>query len=119
MPILNKVGQFVSTSLIRNIVGQSANKINIENIMNEGKILLMRISKGNLGEKTPLLWVQWSLRKSSKPQWHVPIPEEERKIFVYIAMSSSILRPILLRKFCRSAQVSFKPHNGASIYGTS
>jgi len=55
MPILNKVGQFVSTSLIRNIVGQTANKINIQEIMDQGKILLMRISKGNLGEENAAL----------------------------------------------------------------
>lgn len=55
MPLLNKVGQFVSTSLIRNIVGQSQNKINLRTIMDEGKILLMRISKGNLGEENAAL----------------------------------------------------------------
>lgn len=55
MPILNKVGQFVSTSLIRNIVGQSVNKINIREMMDQGKILLMRISKGNLGEENAQL----------------------------------------------------------------
>lgn len=55
MPILNKVGQFVSTSLIRNIVGQSTNKIDIREMMDKGKILLMRISKGNLGEENAQL----------------------------------------------------------------
>lgn len=55
MPILNKVGQFVSTSLIRNIIGQPINKINIREIMDKGKILLMRISKGNLGEENAAL----------------------------------------------------------------
>jgi len=51
MPLLNKVGQFVSTRLIRNIVGQPENKINIRDIMDKEKILLMKISKGKLGEE--------------------------------------------------------------------
>ena len=55
MPILNKVGQFVSTALIRNIVGQPENKIDFRKIMDEGKILIMRISKGNLGEENAAL----------------------------------------------------------------
>ena len=51
MPLLNKVGQFVSTKLIRNIVGQPENKINIRDIMDNKKILLMKVSKGLLGEE--------------------------------------------------------------------
>ncbi len=51
MPLLNKVGQFVSTNLIRNIVGQPENKIDIRDIMDNQKILLMKISKGKLGEE--------------------------------------------------------------------
>jgi energy-coupling factor transporter ATP-binding protein EcfA2 len=44
-PIQNKVGQFLSSSVIRNIVGQSKSTINIFDIMNEEKILLVNVSK--------------------------------------------------------------------------
>ncbi len=50
-PLLNKVGQLVSTNMIRNIVGQPVNKFNIREIMDEKKILLMKVSKGLLGEE--------------------------------------------------------------------
>ena len=40
-PIQNKVGQFLSTSLIRNIVGQVKSTIDMRKIMDEGKILLI------------------------------------------------------------------------------
>ncbi|MBN2086796.1 type IV secretory system conjugative DNA transfer family protein, partial [Candidatus Peregrinibacteria bacterium] len=50
-PLLNKVGQLVSTNMIRNIVGQPNNKFNIREIMDNKKILLMKISKGLLGEE--------------------------------------------------------------------
>lgn len=82
MPILNKVGQFVSTSLIRNIVGQSSNKINIEKIMNKGKILLMRISKGNLGEENAQLIGAMVVTKIQQAAMaRTVIPEEQRRDF--------------------------------------
>ncbi len=50
-PLLNKVGQFVATNMIRNIVGQPDNKFDIRKVMDEKKILLMKVSKGILGEE--------------------------------------------------------------------
>src|SRR3989338_2903385 len=49
-PIQNKVGQFLSASIIRNIVGQVKSTINIREIMDEGKILILNLSKGRIGE---------------------------------------------------------------------
>src|SRR3989338_1972252 len=49
-PIQNKVGQFLSSAIIRNIVGQSKSTIEMRNIMDSGKILLMDLSKGRIGE---------------------------------------------------------------------
>ncbi len=54
-PLLNKVGQFVSTNMIRNIVGQPDNKIDFREIMDGQKILLMKVSKGILGEENAAL----------------------------------------------------------------
>ena len=50
-PLLNKIGQLVSTNMIRNILGQPINKFDIADIMNNKKILLMKVSKGLLGEE--------------------------------------------------------------------
>ncbi len=49
-PILNKVGQFVTSPLVRNIIGQPASSIDPESVMNEGKILLANLSQGKIGE---------------------------------------------------------------------
>jgi CxxC-x17-CxxC domain-containing protein len=49
-PIQNKVGQFLSSSLIRNIVGQTNSSIDLRQVMDEGKILIMNLSKGRIGE---------------------------------------------------------------------
>lgn len=54
-PLLNKVGQFVATNMIRNIVGQPQNLLNFREIMDGRKILLMKISKGILGEENASL----------------------------------------------------------------
>jgi len=55
MPILNKIGQFVSNQLIRNIVGQEDNKLVMSEIMDNRKILLVKLPKGILGEENTSL----------------------------------------------------------------
>jgi len=55
MPILNKVGQFLSSQTIRNIVGYPKSTINLATMMNEGKIILMNLSEGKLGEDNSAL----------------------------------------------------------------
>lgn len=48
--IQNKVGQFVSNPLIRNIIGQSESSFDVRKIMDEKKILIVNLSKGLVGE---------------------------------------------------------------------
>ena len=54
-PIQNKVGQFLSTSLIRNIVGQTVSSFDVRDIMDNRKILIMNLSKGRVGEDASAL----------------------------------------------------------------
>lgn len=49
-PIQNKIGRFLSSSTIRNILGRPKSTIRIDDIMNSGKILLINLSKGKIGE---------------------------------------------------------------------
>jgi len=49
-PILNKVGQFLTSAPLRNIVGQERNTFNLRQVMDEGKILVANLSKGAIGE---------------------------------------------------------------------
>lgn len=51
-PIQNKVGQFLSNSLIRNIVGQVKSSVDMRAIMDGQKILLVNLAKGRVGEDT-------------------------------------------------------------------
>lgn len=54
-PIQNKVGQFLSSAIIRNILGQKESTINIPDIMNSKKIFLVNLSKGRVGEDNSAL----------------------------------------------------------------
>ncbi len=49
-PIQNKVGQFLSSNMIRNIVGQVKSTVNIRFMMDTGKIIIVNLSKGKIGE---------------------------------------------------------------------
>jgi hypothetical protein len=49
-PILNRVGQFLATPLIRNIIGQPRSAFNLRQIMDEGKILIADLAKGRIGD---------------------------------------------------------------------
>jgi len=81
-PIQNKVGQFLSTDLIRNIVGQSKSTINIFDIMNEGKIFLVNVSKGRIGEDNSALLGGMIITKIQLATMErVRISEEERVDF--------------------------------------
>lgn len=81
-PIQNKVGQFLSTSIIRNVVGQPKSTIDIFNIMNEGKIFLVNVSKGRIGEDNSALLGGMIITKIQLAAMErVRIPEEDRKDF--------------------------------------
>ena len=81
-PIQNKVGQFLSTSIIRNVLGQQRSTINIFDIMNEGKIFLVNVSKGRIGEDNSALLGGMIITKIQLAAMErVRIPEDERKDF--------------------------------------
>jgi len=81
-PILNKVGQFVSSPLIRGIIGQPKSTIDLEKIMNEGKILILNLSQGRLGEDNSALLGAMIITKFQLAAMNrVNIPEEQRKDF--------------------------------------
>jgi len=85
-PILNKVGQFVTSPLIRRVVNVKKSTIDIEEIMNEGKILLVNVSQGKLGEdNAALLGAMIITQLQLAAMNRVYIPEEQRKdFFLYI-----------------------------------
>jgi Type IV secretion-system coupling protein DNA-binding domain len=49
-PILNKTGLFIAISQLRNVIGQTRKSFQIQEVMDEGKILICNLSKGKMGE---------------------------------------------------------------------
>jgi len=81
-PIQNKVGQFLSTDIIRNVVGQTKSTIDIFEIMNSGKILLINVSKGRIGEdNSALLGAMFITKIQLAAMERVRVPEDERVDF--------------------------------------
>ncbi len=80
--IQNKVGQFVSNPLIRNIVGQTHSAIDMRKVMDEGKILIINIAKGKIGEdNSALLGAMMITKLQLAAMSRVDTPMEERRDF--------------------------------------
>lgn len=83
-PLLNKVGQLVSTNMVRNIIGQPKNTFNIRDIMDNKKILLMKVSKGLLGEENAQLIGAMIITKIYQAAMaRADMREEERNDFFF------------------------------------
>lgn len=81
-PIQNKVGQFLTSPLVRNIVGQTKSAIDLRKVMDEGKILIMNLSKGAVGEdNSALLGAMLITRLQLAAMSRIDIPESQRRDF--------------------------------------
>ncbi len=81
-PVQNKVGQFLSSSVIRNIVAQVKSTLNLRRIMDEGKILLVNLSKGRIGEDNMRLLGGMLITKlQMAAQERQNLPEVDRRDF--------------------------------------
>jgi len=80
--IQNKVGQFISNPLIRNIIGQVTSEIDMREIMDRKKILIANLSKGRIGEdNSRLLGALLITKLYLAAMSRVEIPEQERSDF--------------------------------------
>src|SRR3989338_8025236 len=85
-PIQNKIGQFLSATVIRNMVAQVKSTINIRESMDSGKIIIMNLSKGRIGEdNSRLLGGMLITKVQLAAMERVDTPEEKRKdFFLYV-----------------------------------
>lgn len=81
-PIQNKVGQFLTSPLIRNIVGQTKSAFDVRTIMDEQKILILNLSKGRIGEdNSALIGAMLITKIQLAAMGRVDMSEEDRKDF--------------------------------------
>lgn len=86
IPLVNKLGQFLSDPLLRNIFGQKENKINIAELMNSQKIILINLSKGKIGEENSSFFGSMFLTKIKQAGMErAHLLEKDRKDFyIYV-----------------------------------
>ncbi len=84
--IQNKVGQFVANPLIRNIIGQAHSSFDVRKIMDEGKIFIVNLSKGRMGEdNSALLGAMIITKLQLAAMSRVDLPMAARKdFFLYV-----------------------------------
>lgn len=81
-PILNKVGQFLSSPIVRNILGQPKSTLDLRFAMDHKKIIIVNLSKGKIGEDTSSLLGSMMITKFQLDAMsRANIPESERTDF--------------------------------------
>ena len=81
-PITNKVGQFLSSPVVRNVFGQPSSKLNMRKVMDEWKILLVNLSKWKIGEdNTEMIWSFIVTKLQIDAMSRTDIPERDRRPF--------------------------------------
>jgi hypothetical protein len=82
IPLVNKLGQFLSDPLLRNIFGQKENKIDLERLMQEKKLIFINLSKGRLGEENSSFFGSMFITKIKQAGMaRARLPEKERHDF--------------------------------------
>ena len=86
-PVLNKVGAFTANPIIRNIIGQPKSSFNIRQIMDEGKILVVNLSKGLIGEDNAGILGAFLVTKvqlAAMSRSDIPNVEDRRPFYLYV-----------------------------------
>ena len=86
-PVLNKVGAFTANPIIRNIIGQPKSTFDIREIMDEGKILIVNLSKGLIGEDNAAILGSFLVTKiqlAAMSRSDIPNIEDRRPFYLYV-----------------------------------
>lgn len=79
---VSKFGAFLSNEMMRNIIGQTKSAFDLREVMDDGKILLVNLSKGRLGElNSKLLGMIFVMKFQAAAMSRANVPEDQRKDF--------------------------------------
>lgn len=79
---VSKFGAFLSNEMMRNIIGQTKSSFNLRDVMDNGKILLVDLSKGRTGElNSQLLGMIFVMKFQAAAMGRANIPEDQRRDF--------------------------------------
>ncbi len=86
IPLVNKLGQFLSDPMLRNIFGQTENKVDFEKLINEKKIVLINLAKGKIGEENSSFFGSMFITKIKQAGMaRAHLREDERQDFYLYA----------------------------------
>lgn len=81
-PITNKVWQFLSSRLVRNVFSQPRSKLNMRKAMDEWKIVLVNLSKGKIWEDNAnMIWSLLVTKIQIDAMWRADIAASKRRPF--------------------------------------
>ncbi len=86
-PVLNKVGAFTANPIIRNIIGQPKSTFNIRELMDNGKILIVNLSKGLIGEDNASIlgaFLVTKIQLAAMSRSNIPNIEDRRPFYLYV-----------------------------------
>lgn len=86
-PVLNKVGAFTANPIIRNIIGQPKSSFDVRKIMDEGKILVVNLSKGLIGEDNAGILGAFLVTKvqlAAMSRSDIPDVKDRRPFYLYV-----------------------------------
>lgn len=86
-PVLNKVGAFTANPIIRNIIGQPRSTFNIREMMDEGKILIVNLSKGLIGEDNAGIlgaFLVTKIQLAAMSRSDIPDIKDRRPFYLYV-----------------------------------
>lgn len=86
-PVLNKVGAFTANPIIRNIIGQPKSSFDVRKIMDEGKILVVNLSKGLIGEDNAAILGSFLVTKvqlAAMSRSDIPDVADRRPFYLYV-----------------------------------
>ena len=86
-PVLNKVGAFTANPIIRNIIGQPKSSFNVRKIMDEGKILVVNLSKGLIGEDNAGIlgaFLVTKIQLAAMSRSDIPDVDKRRPFYLYV-----------------------------------
>lgn len=86
-PVLNKVGAFVANPMVRNIIGQPKSTFNVRKIMDEGKILVVNLSRGLMGEDNAAIMgalIVTKIQLAAMSRADIARVEDRRPFYLYV-----------------------------------
>lgn len=86
-PVLNKVGAFVANPMIRNIIGQPKSSFDVRKLMDEGKILIVNLSRGLMGEDNAAIMgalIVTKIQLAAMSRANIALVSDRKPFYLYV-----------------------------------